>query len=248
MNRDDVTGTFLSGGFHALEPLVDLPDPLDVTRGAVYRDDHGLIWRADRAPGVQRRPTAQWVRVAAVSRKQQRHDRSRVYVYGLAALVSAFAAVKLPEWLSPDAGYVPVLAVVMSAVFGVLCWTAADRLHRQVVLSPKDAAAGNGTDARLTREAAQTAERINQQGMREPHRTEAMKLSGELFLYRMKHGETTRLELGQDGIEGIEKVLHALAKGNFVDATVSARQLQRGTRIALSKRNAEPTSSLERTS
>lgn len=143
------------------------------------------------------------------------------------------------------AGYVPVLAAAMSAVFVLLCWTAGDRLHRQVVLSPKDAAAGNGTDTHLTRETAQSAERMHQGGMWQSRRIEATQLSHELWRLRTRHGEAVRLELGPDGVEGIEKVLHALANGNFSDACAGAGQLIRGTRFALDSHSPEPTGQQE---
>ncbi|PPG77477.1 hypothetical protein C5D98_14940 [Rathayibacter rathayi] len=69
--------------------------------------------------------------------------------------------------------------------------------------------------------------------MGEPQRTLAIHASNELWQLRMKHGEKTRLELGSEGVEGIEKMLHALAEGNVRFATVRATQLLNGVREAL---------------
>jgi hypothetical protein len=134
MSRDNLTGTFLSGGLSSSTSPIDLPDPNAVTRGTLYRDESGQIWRADRTSNEKRGLIQQWVRVTEVSAVQQRRDRILALVFGVAALAGTFLVFKLVVALSLDIflGALLVAGTFMACV--ALSLNALDRVSHQVVL------------------------------------------------------------------------------------------------------------------
>lgn len=134
MNREDLPGTFLSGGLKPASTPIDLPEPNEVTRGTLYRDERGHIWRADRTSNENRELIQQWVRVTEVGAVQQRRDRILALVFGVAALAGSFLVFKLSVALSLDFPWGTLLVAGTFMACAALSWKALDRLSHQVVL------------------------------------------------------------------------------------------------------------------
>lgn len=239
MNPANFTGTFIRGGLNPAVPPINLPDPNDVTRGTLYCDDRGQIWRAELTPTENRRSIQQWVRVTEVSAEQQRWDWVSFFLFGLAAFVGSVLMFALVSRLGLDALWGTLLVAGTFIICGALSWKALERVSRQVVLPLE--AAPEMTDASSVQPGLRDATSASS-GMQEPLRSLAIQVSDELWELRMKHGETTRLELGSEGVEGVVEVLHALAVGDAQYATVRATQLVNGVRDALSQDQQEGTS------
>lgn len=134
MSRDELPGDFLSGGFRPLAPTVELPDPNDVTKGTLYRDENGQIWRLQDRPGTEGRRITQWAPVTAVSAEQQKRNRRLESIFCLAAFGGAFLAFQLARALELSALWGMSLVGGVFTVFVLLTWLMSNRVGRQVVL------------------------------------------------------------------------------------------------------------------
>lgn len=268
MSHDDTTGTFLSGGLKPTAIPIDLPDPDKVTRGTLYRDEREQIWKAEAVLGENRPPTQTWVRVTEVGAEQQRRDQALALVFGTAAFGAAILAFNVSVAVGLDFLWGALLVIGTFTICATFSWQALVRVGSQVVLPDEmSLETPDATPAQQERmradvqideregwrdEVMRTLDSLEEipigtprvatsERMRMSDPTAALEVSHELWLLRTRHGEAVRLELGADGVEGIEKVLHALANGNFSDACAGAGQLLRGTRFALDSHNPEPT-------
>ena len=133
-HRRSLTGTFLSGGFQPPEHTVDLPDPHEVTKGTLYRDESGQIWKLDVVFRPEDRPIPKWIRVTAVSARQQTRDRSLGYGLFTSAWLGAVLMYQIARVLEFGAPYGLLAVVVVFVGFVWASWLMFSRVHRHVVL------------------------------------------------------------------------------------------------------------------